>query len=66
MRPQIEKVTPAGANKLGYMSDIAPVGMPLMGNVTARVLTIIITIYESTTVTGRKTFLFIIYSDYPW
>jgi hypothetical protein len=33
-------VKPAGVNKLGYKSEIAPVLIPLMGSVMASVLTI--------------------------
>lgn len=42
-----ENVKPAGVNKLGYKSEMAPVLMPLMGNVTASVLTTITTIRQT-------------------
>ena len=40
---QMENVKPAGVNRLGYKSEIAPVLMPFIGRVTASVFTVITT-----------------------
>ena len=40
--PQIEKVNPAGTNRLGYWSDSCPVVLPLIGRITASALMITI------------------------
>ena len=43
----MEKVIPAGANRLGYESETLPVVMPFMGSMFARAFTATIPIYAA-------------------
>lgn len=43
----MEKVMPAGVNKLGYKADTSPVLRPLMGKILARAFTVSMAIKAS-------------------
>ena len=43
----MEKVIPAGVNRLGYKADTSPVFRPLMGKMLARAFTVSIAIKAS-------------------